>query len=219
MAFVTTVSAICVLLLPAERVTGQQTNPDPWEPIRFLVGDWEGRAEGQAGNGTVRRTYAFVLEDRYLHEKNVSTYPPQEANKTGEVHEHWSFFSYDRGRKTLVLRQFHQEGFVNQYALNTAESRRGKLVFDTERFENFDNGWRGRETYEIRSVDEFVETFELGAPGKTLQVYSRNHFMRAKRQPRLGGPHVDVRYVTSTQRVQPRASGAFGFPTRDVAVR
>ena len=37
------------------------------------------------------------------------------------MHEHWSFFSYDRARKALVLRQFHQEGFVNQYVLDTAE--------------------------------------------------------------------------------------------------
>ncbi|HEU4365084.1 MAG TPA: hypothetical protein VFT13_06415, partial [Candidatus Krumholzibacteria bacterium] len=88
--------------------------------------------------------------------------------------------SYDRERKTLVLRQFHQEGFVNQYVLNAAESKPGKLVFDSERFENFDNRWKARETYEIRSVDEFVETFELGEPGKKLEVYSRNHFKRYK---------------------------------------
>ncbi|MDP2859910.1 MAG: hypothetical protein Q8P50_18355 [Bacillota bacterium] len=173
--------AVCVLLLPADPVTGQQTKPDPWEPIRFLVGTWEGGAEGQAGTGTVRRTYSFVLKDRYLHETNVSTYPPQEANKAGEVHEHWSFFSHDRERKILVLRQFHQEGFVNQYTLNPAESGPGKLVFDSERFENVDNGWRARETYDIRSVDEFIETFELGPPGKELQVYGRNHFRRVKR--------------------------------------
>ncbi len=181
--FGTTVLSACILLWPAERVTGQPVKPDPWEPVRFLVGDWEGGAKGRAGVGTVRRTYSFILKDRYLHETNVSTYPPQEVNKVGEVHEHWSFFSYDRGRKTLVLRQFHQEGFVNQYTLNAAESAPAKLVFDSERIENFDNTWRARETYEMRSANEFIETFELGAPGKELQVYSRNHFRRAKRSP------------------------------------
>jgi hypothetical protein len=47
----------------------------------------------------------------------MSIYPPQPKNEKGEVHEHWSFFSHDRARRTLVLRQFHQEGFVNQYAM------------------------------------------------------------------------------------------------------
>lgn len=177
----TTVLAVCALVLPAAPVSSLQSKPDPWEPIRFLAGAWEGRAEGQAGTGSVRRTYAFVLADRYLHEKNVSTYPPQEANKTGEVHEHWSFFSHDRKRTTIVLRQFHQEGFVNQFTLSAAESGPGKLVFDSERFENLDDAWRARETYDIRSADEFIETFELGQPGKELQVYGRNHFKRVKR--------------------------------------
>jgi hypothetical protein len=125
-------------------------------------------------------TDKFVIKDRYLHEKNVSTYPPQPANKAGEVHEHWSFLSYDRQRKALVLRQFHQEGFVNQYVMSAADSRPGKLVFTSERFENVGDGWRATETYEIRSPDEFVETFELGPPGKELEVYSRNEFVRVK---------------------------------------
>jgi hypothetical protein len=81
------------------------------------------------------------------------------------------------------LRQFHQEGFVNQYVLSASESRPGRLVFVSEVFENFDNSWRARETYEIRSPDEFVEIFELRAPGKGYEVYSRNTFKRAKREP------------------------------------
>jgi len=152
--------------------------PDPWAPVRFLVGEWQGTSEGEAGKGTAHRTYEFVLKNRYIYEKNVSTYPPQEANKAGEVHEHWSFISYDRARASLVLRQFHPEGFVNQYVINKAESGPAKLVFDSEKFENFDNTWRARETYEIRSPDEFVETFALGEPGKDLQVYSRTEFKR-----------------------------------------
>lgn len=167
----------------AQAVASEQARSDVWEPVRFLVGAWEGTAEGQAGSGTVRRVYAFVLMDRYLHETNVSTYPPQAANKAGEVHEHWSFFSYDRSRKALVLRQFHQEGFVNQYVLSTSESRPKRLVFTSENFENFPNSWRARETYEIRSPDEFVETFELQAPGKEFEVYSRNTFKRVERKP------------------------------------
>ncbi len=75
-----------------------QARPDPWEPVRFLAGTWEGTATGVGGAGTARRTYAFVLKDRYLHEKNVTTYPPQDKNAAGEVHEHWSFISYDRAR-------------------------------------------------------------------------------------------------------------------------
>jgi hypothetical protein len=158
----------------------QESKPDPWASVRFMVGEWNGISEGEPGSGTVHRTYEFILKNRFLHEHNVSTYPPQDSNQAGEVHEHLGFISYDRARKSLVFRQFHQEGFVNQYALNADSSSATRLVFDSEHFENFDNTWRARETYDLISADEFVETFELGPPGDSLQVYSRNHFKRVK---------------------------------------
>ena len=155
---------------------------DPWLAVRFLEGTWVGTSKGEPGEGTVERTYAFALKNRYLHERNVSTYPPQAANPKGEVHEHWSFISHDRARDALVMRQFHQEGFVNQFVFARNASSDKRLVFESESFENF-SGWRGRETYDLVSNDEFVETFELGQLGKEMQVYSRNRFKRAKRQP------------------------------------
>lgn len=172
--------ATALLTFGSQSGNAGQTNPDVWQPVRFMVGEWRGTAEGQPGKGTVQRSYAFVLQDRFLHEKNVSTYPPQPANKKGEVHEHWSFFSYDRQRKVIVLRQFHQESFVNQYILSDSESKPGRLVFVSESFENLDNRWRAIETYDIISADEFIETFEIAMPGKEFQVYSRNHFKRVK---------------------------------------
>jgi hypothetical protein len=158
------------------------TDSDPWLPIRRLNGAWEGQSEGEPGRGTATRTYAFVLGDGYLHERNVSTYPPQEANRAGEVHEHWSFFSYDRVRKTLVFRQFHQEGFVNQYKMTAEVSGPDRVVFESEGFENFDSSWRARETYVFTSDDEFEETFELARPGMEFSVYSRTMFRRAPAQ-------------------------------------
>jgi hypothetical protein len=170
-----------LMLLATTFAFGQEPRPDPWAPVRFMAGTWQGTASGQAGDGTVTRSYEFVLNNRFLHERNVSTYPPQERNAKGEVHEHWSFISYDRGRKTLVLRQFHVEGFVNQFALSAEQSAPDKLVFMSEGFENFSNKWRARETYQIVGPEEFTETFELAAPEKPFEVYSRNHFKRMRR--------------------------------------
>jgi hypothetical protein len=155
--------------------------PDPWQPVRFLLGRWTGTVQGEAGNGTVVRSYGFVLSNRFIEERNVSTYPAQEKNKKGEVHEHRSFISYDKLRKKLVLRQFHQEGFVNTYVLNAAESRENVLVFDSETLENLDPAYKARETYEVYSSDEFIESFEVAEPGKPLDLYSRTRFTRVGR--------------------------------------
>lgn len=85
----------------------------------------------------------------------------------------------DRARKRLVLRQFHTEGFVNTY-VEDGESTPEKIVFTTEAIENIPAGWRARETYIVHGRDEFEEVFELAAPGKPFELYSRTRFTRVK---------------------------------------
>lgn len=171
-----------LLACAAFAVCAQEAAPaDPWQPVRFLLGRWQGNVQGEAGTGTVTRSYELTLGGKFIEERNVSTYPAQEKNKKGEVHEHRSFISYDKLRKKLVLRQFHQEGFVNTYVLNAAESRDNVLVFDSETLENLDPAYKARETYEVYSSDEFIESFEVAEPGKPLDLYSRTRFTRVGR--------------------------------------
>lgn len=169
-----------LLLLAGAPEATTQDPASPWSALQFMVGEWAGESDGQPGKGTVKRTYRFVLGNKFLHEQNVSTYPPQPKNQKGEVHEHWSLFSHDRARHTLVFRQFHQEGFVNQYVM-TPGSTAGSVVFETEALENIPSGWKARETYQLLSPDEFVETFELASGGGAYEVYSQARFKRVAR--------------------------------------
>jgi hypothetical protein len=176
----TRLSAFALLLFLTTGSSSAQEQPvDHWAPVRFLLGSWQGTATGKAGEGTVSRQYEFVMQQHFVREVSVSTYPPQERNPKGEVHEHEGFFSYDKARKSIVLRQFHVEGFVNQYVLSP-DSAPDRIVFESERFENFSNEWRARETYDVIGPDEFAETFELAAPGKPFEIYSKNHFRRVQ---------------------------------------
>jgi len=159
-------------------LTVQSTPPDPWINMRFIVGSWNGSVSGQPGSGTAARTYEFVLGNKFIHVRNKSTYPPHENNPKGEVHEDWGFISYDSARKKLVLRQFHVEGFVNQFVLQS-ESR-NEIVFVSESIENIPAGWRARETYRVLGSDEFVERFDLAPPGKDFELYSETRFRRNK---------------------------------------
>jgi hypothetical protein len=172
---------LCAVLLcsPLLAQTGQQQ--DVWSPLKYFVGSWEGTAKGQAGNGKVEREYQFVLNGKFLQAKNKSTYPPQEKNPKGEVHEDWGFLSFDQGRKKFVLRQFHVEGFVNQYLLDSKSEDGKTLVFITESIENTPAGWKARETYRIVNDSEFTEVFELAAPGKDFELYSETKFKRKSR--------------------------------------
>ncbi|HZX74409.1 MAG TPA: hypothetical protein VFE57_08315, partial [Cyclobacteriaceae bacterium] len=83
------------------------------------------------------------------------------------------FISYDRARKTFVLRQFHIEGFVNQYKIESISSDGKTIVFISESIENIPAGFRAKETYRIVSEGEFIETFEIAEPGKDFELYSK----------------------------------------------
>jgi hypothetical protein len=156
-------------------------NPtDSLAALEFLIGRWEGTSEGQPGKGKVQRDYVRVLGGRFIEGRNRSVYPPQPKNGNGETHEDRSIFSFDRARKRLVLRQFHIEGFVNQYVAEVP-SKPGFVVFTSEAIENIPPGYRARETYTLRGSSELEEVFELAEPGKEFAVYSRTVLKRVGR--------------------------------------
>lgn len=151
--------------------------PD-WEPLKFLVGHWKGNVQGEPGAGKVERSYEFGVGGTFLIGNNRSVYPPQKANPKGETHVDHTVISYDKARRKYVMRQFHVEGFVNQYVLEEISPNGKKLVWVTEAIENIPPGWRARETYLIKGLNEFTEKFELAEPGKDFETYSQSEFTR-----------------------------------------
>ena len=172
---------VTTLLLVASVGAAQKPLPaDIWAPFRYLVGSWEGTGNGQPGLSKVQREYRLVLNDKFLHVQNRSVYDPQPKNPKGETHEDWGMISFDKSRKLFVMRQFHVEGFVNQY-VNTSTTADGRtIVFTSESIENIPAGFRARETYKVLGPDEFTEVFEIAGPGKDFEVYSESHFKRKK---------------------------------------
>lgn len=160
--------------------TSAQAPPaaDRFARVTPLIGRWAGTSEGRPGKGTVEREYAWALGQRYVRVTNRSHYPAQPANPKGETHEDEGFISVDSARGALVLRQFHIEGFVNQYVAEAGSDTR--LVFTSEAIENIPTGWRARETFVFTSADTFDEVFELAEPGKDFEVYTRATLRRAR---------------------------------------
>ena len=175
------VSTTAVLFMLSSFIGGQtKSPPNVWEPLRFLAGKWEGNGTGQPGVSKIQREYRFVLNDKFLHVQNRSVYDPQPKNPKGEIHEDWGMISFDKSRKQFVFRQFHVEGFVNQYVSDTARADGKTIIFTSESIENIPAGFRARETYKILGPDEFTEVFEIAEPGKDFDVYGEGHFKRKK---------------------------------------
>lgn len=176
-----TAVAIAVILLAIAAAPAQQdARRDALADLAFFAGRWTGTVTGVPGNGTAEREYRFTLGGKFLEVSNRSVYAPQDKNPKGETHEDRGFFSYDHYRNKLVFRQFHAEGFVNQYVLVSVSDDRKRWVFETESIENIAPGWRARETYEITGADSFTETFELAGPNGDFAVYSKTTFRRSK---------------------------------------
>jgi hypothetical protein len=153
--------------------SAQPTRQDTiWQPLQLFLGSWRGKGGGAPGIGEYNRTYRFVLKKKYIEVKNMSTYPPSDKYPGGEVHEDYGYISYDRMRRTFVLRQFHIEGFVNQYRADSLSEDGKTIVFVSEGIENIPAGWRAKETYRILNDNQIQETFELAEPNKEFHIYT-----------------------------------------------
>ena len=171
------VAALAWLAMLSPSAQERANETEQWARVRFLLGSWEGATEGQPGKGTARRRYQLVLRQQFIEVRNTTSYPPQEKNPKGEIHDDVGFISYDKTRKAFVLRQFHGEGFVNQY-VEDPSVRDVTIAFTSESIENIPAGWRARESYIVRGPDQFEEIFELAPAGKPFEVYSRSKFTR-----------------------------------------
>jgi len=85
------------------------------------------------------------LNERFLSARNKSVYEPKTSTAKLEVHEDFAMVSHDRALQKIILRQFHAEGFVNEYALEFASEDGELLEFMTVRIENIPLGWRAME--------------------------------------------------------------------------
>jgi hypothetical protein len=122
-----------------------------------------------------RRTNSFVLARKFIEVRNTSVYPPTDKNPAGEIHEDIGYISFDKVRRQFVLRQFHIEGFVNQYVLDSISADNKTIIFVSESIENIPSGWRARETYHIGSINEITETFIGRHPRNHLSCIPRFH--------------------------------------------
>lgn len=143
-----------------------------WLPFSAFIGEWKGTGEGVDGPGTYQRSYTQVLNKNYIEVRNKTAYPANAKSKNGYTHEDLGYISYDKMRNTFVFRQFHGEGFVNQYKLDSISADRKTLVFISEAIENIPAGWRAKEVLMITDTG-ITEIFYLAEPGKEFEEYTR----------------------------------------------
>jgi hypothetical protein len=147
---------------------------DPWANLRVLEGKWEGPTTGKPGKGITSREYRFEMNGKFLSQRNKVVW------EKAEIHEDFSYLSYDTRQKKIVWRQFHSEGFVHEYTLDSISADGKSLEFSSVRIENIPPGFRAKESYRMLSADEIESTFWLAEPGKNFEVYTETRLRRVK---------------------------------------
>jgi hypothetical protein len=160
---------------------GAQTppQPDPLAALRVFVGRWQGETSGKPGTGTTQREFRFELNDHFLWQQDRSVYQTGNTKSPQLIHEDRGYFHYDANQHKLLWTQFHSEGLVNEYALDS--STPDHFEFVTTRIEGMP-GFRAKKLYRVLSSDAIDETFWLAAPGKDFELYTTTHLQRIKSQ-------------------------------------
>ena len=102
------------------------------------------------------------------------------AKPDGEHHIDKGLISFDENRKLIVYRQFHIEGYINQYVLNDSLSNDTVLVFETETIESFVPGGKARWTIKKIANDQIETIFDVSFPGEEYACYGTNVLRRKK---------------------------------------
>jgi hypothetical protein len=163
--------ALPIAILTAHTVVAQT---DPWAKLRVLEGKWEGPTTGKPGKGITLREYRFEMNGKFLSQRNKVVW------EKAEIHEDFSYLSYDTRQKKIVWRQFHSEGFVHEYTLDSVSADGKLLEFSSVRIENIPPGFRAKESYRMLSADDVESTFWLAEPGKNFEVYTETRLKRVK---------------------------------------
>jgi hypothetical protein len=168
---------LLLFLLIAFNAAGQA---DPWAPLRVFDGRWEGSVTGKPGKQLSSREYHFVSDGTFLWQHDHSVYEATSPDATPKVREDFGYFSYDKFLKKIVWRQFHSEGFVNEYRFESVSADGKSFEFVTVRIENLPPGWRAKKSYRVISADEIEETFSLAPPDKEFDTYTAAQLKRVE---------------------------------------
>jgi hypothetical protein len=159
------VLAVSLLLAAPPGATSAAKPPDPWAPLRFLVGAWKAESgQGKPGEATGGGfSFAIDLDGKVAVRRSRSEYAPRPGEAKGKVHEDLTVV-YPKGKGLQAL-YWDNEGHVIRYLVR---SEAGTLIFESEPGLP---GPRFRLVYARRGADLVEVSFSIAPPGRDFQPY------------------------------------------------
>jgi len=169
------VSAL-VFLFGAGAMLAQAPAPasQPWTPLQFLVGTWEGVGSGAPGEGRGGCTFAFELNQKILVRKNWAEYAPKPGEAQGVSHQDLMIIYAEPGESRLKAIYFDMESHIIHYVLQTP-AQPNRAVFESE------PGTKGphfRLSYEMNADGRVLNIFSMAMPGQDFKEYTRGWLVK-----------------------------------------
>jgi len=136
-----------------------QAKDDPWEPFRFLMGDWVG--EGKEGQGTGFFSLTPDLQGKVLVRKNHADLPAGK-DRPAAVHEDLMVIYKSEDGKTAKAIYFDSEDHVINYTVTFSPDKQ-TLTFISAAAPHAP---RFRLSYQKEAEDRVSIKFEIAPPGK-----------------------------------------------------
>ena len=148
-----------LLILGSGAFSSVQAKDDPWEPFRFLIGEWVG--EGKEGQGTGFFSLAPDLQGKVLVRKNHAELPAANG-RPAAVHEDLMVIYKSENGKSAKAIYFDSEDHVINYTVSFSPDKL-TLTFLSEAIPHAP---RFRLTYQKKGDDHVGIKFEIAPPGK-----------------------------------------------------
>ncbi len=133
----------------------------------YLSGSWKSNPDACIGIGEANKVNKVVLDSNFFLMETKATFDVEENNR----HEDKKFISYNKLTDKLILREFHSEGFVNEYEVDSMSTDLKYIVFLSRALENMPDGWKARMTIQIIDDGNYREQFDMARPGEPFRQY------------------------------------------------
>jgi hypothetical protein len=148
---------LLAFLLLASKATSAERE-GMWDPLRFLIGDWE--AKTKSGEAKGQFTFSFDLQTNIIVRRNHAEYPAANG-RSASMHDDLMIIYREGAPSLLHAIYFDIEDHVIHYAVQT--TRDAKVMFVSEAIPDAP---RYRLSYDRLPDGNLHGKFEIAPPGK-----------------------------------------------------
>jgi hypothetical protein len=154
-----TISTVLVLLFPF--LVGADTETEPWAPLQFLAGTWQGDGKAEDASGKGVTIFNWEVGHKVLMRRDRTEYPAM-AQRPNFTYEALMVIYENPASKKIEAQYFDGENHVIHYNLVP-----GSPPDSAQFVSDAPGGPVFRLSYKLANQEELAVTFQMRPPGSS----------------------------------------------------